>query len=120
MTIKKGEIYLANLGSRKDFDIGKVRPVLVFQNNMLNMMLERTEFKDVVVLPLSSKLRENDFSFKIEQRDALEKESVVLCNSIKMISSERLLLDKGVLTKLNNDEMLSIEKILYLLFDCNV
>jgi mRNA-degrading endonuclease toxin of MazEF toxin-antitoxin module len=120
MSIKKGEIYLANLGSRKEFDIGKVRPVLVFQNNLLNMMVERTAFKDVVVLPLSSQLRENDFSFKIEKRDSLEKDSMVLCNSVKMINTERLLLDKGVLTTLNDEEIKEVEKILYLLFDCTL
>jgi mRNA interferase MazF len=118
-SIKKGEIYLANLGDRKNFDIGKVRPVLVFQNNFLNMMLEDTKFKDVVVLPLSSQIRTNDFSFFIKQRDNLEKDSTVLCNAIKMIDRTRLMLDKGILTKLSNDEIIDIENILYNLFGCN-
>jgi len=120
MGIKKGEIYLANLGNRKDFDIGKVRPVLVFQNNMLNMMVERTQFNDVVILPLSSKIRENDFCYRLEPRDNLEKESVILCNAIKMINADRLLTDKGLLTQLLEDEMVEIDKILYLLFDCSL
>jgi len=120
MSIKKGEIYLANLGSRKDFDIGKIRPVLVFQNNLLNMMIDRTEFQDVVVIPLSSKLRESQFTYRLNARDNLEKDSTLLCNSLKMINSDRLLLDRGVLTMLSEDEMLDVEKILYLLFDCKL
>ena len=118
-SIRKGEIYLANLGDKKSFDIGKVRPVLVFQNNFLNMMIEDTKFKDVVVLPLSSQIRTNDFSFLIKKRDNLEEDSVILCNAIKMIDSSRLMVDKGILAKLNDDEILAIEDILYNLFGCN-
>jgi len=87
---------------------------------MLNMMVERTQFNDVVVLPLSSKIRENDFYYHLEPRDNLEKESVILCNAIKMISADRLLTDKGLLTQLSEDEMVEIEKILYILFDCSL
>jgi len=118
-SIRKGEIYLANLRDRKNFDIGKIRPVLVFQNNFLNMMLEDTKFQDVVVLPLSSQIRTNDFSFFIKQRDNLEKDSTILCHAVKMIDSTRLMVDKGLLTKLRDDEILDIENILYNLFGCN-
>jgi len=118
-SIRKGEIYLANLGDRKNFDIGKIRPVVIFQNNFLNMMLEDTKFKDVVVLPLSSQIRTNDFSFFIKQRDNLEKDSTILCNAIKMINSNRLMVDNGILTKLSDKEILDIENILYNLFGCN-
>ena len=120
MNIKKGEIYLANLGNRKDYDIGKIRPVLVFQNNLLNMMIERTAFRDVVVIPLSSKIRKNQFTYEIKSRDNLEKDSVLLCNSIKMINADRLLLDRPILTTLTDNEIAEVEKILYLLFDCGV
>ncbi len=119
MHIKKGEVYLANLGNMNQFDIGKVRPVLVFQNNMLNKMLERTKFNDVVVLPLSSQIRENDFCYFLKKQDALEKDSVILCNAVKMISAKRLLLDKGLVIKLDNEQIKDIEKILYRLFDCS-
>ena len=117
--IKKGEIYLADLGDRNRLDIGKVRPVLVFQNNFLNMMLRDTKFKDVVILPISSQIRTNDFSYFLQSRDNLEKDSVVLCNVVKTIDVSRLITDKGVLTKLSDDEVIDIENILYNLFGCN-
>ena len=44
--IKKGEIYLANLGDKTTLDIGKIRPVLIFQNNFLNRMLNETKYQD--------------------------------------------------------------------------
>ena len=120
MPIKKGEIYLANLGDRSAHDIGKIRPVLIFQNNFLNRMVGESVYKDVIVIPLSSQIRENDFTLKLEVRDKLEKSSVVLCNAIKMISADRLLLEKGKLTGLNDAEIEKIEKILVLLFDCKL
>ena len=116
--IKKGEVYLANLGDRKKLDIGKIRPVLIFQNNLLNKMLKDTKFKDVVVLPLSSQIRTNDFSYFIKARKGLEKDSVVLCNAVKMIDAKRLVLDRGCLLSLSSAEILDIENILYSLFGC--
>jgi mRNA interferase MazF len=117
--IKKGEIYLANLGDRKHLDIGKIRPVLVFQDNLLNRMLEDTTFKDVVVLPLSSKIRENDFSYFLKAKDRLEKDSVVLCNAIKMIDASRLMAEEKALLTLTQEQILDIENILYNLFGCS-
>ncbi len=120
MHIKKGEIYLANLGSKQDFDIGKVRPVLIFQNDLLNKMVDRTEFKDIVILPLSSKLRENEFSYFLTKQNNLQKDSVILCNSIKMIDSNRLLKDKGIITTLSKEQIIDIENILYKLLGCSI
>ena len=118
MTIKKGEIYLANLGNKDELDIGKIRPVLIFQNNLLNKMLSSTKFKDVIVLPLSSKIRESDFTYFISACDNLEKDSVVLCNAIKMIDASRIQHDNGLLYKLTVKEIADIENILYNLFGC--
>ena len=118
MNIKKGEIYLANLGNKKEEDIGKIRPVLIFQNNFLNRMIDDSEYKDVVVIPLSSKIVSHDFSFFIGKRDNLKKDSVLLCNAIRMINAQRLKTDIGVLTKLNLYEIEQIENILYNLFGC--
>ncbi len=117
--IKKGEIYLANLGNIKKEDIGKIRPVLIFQNNLLNRMLRETTFSDVIVIPLSSQIVKNDFSYTINKRDKLQKDSTILCNAIKMINAKRLKIDKGYLTKLDKNEISIIENILYKLFDCN-
>ena len=118
-SIKKGEIYLANLGDKKRVDIGKIRPVLVFQNDFLNRMLSDSEYKDVVILPLSSKIRINDFSYFIKKRDNLEKDSVILCNAVKMIDFSRLITEDRPLTKLTEKEISEIEDILYYLFDCS-
>ena len=111
MAIKKGEIYLANLGDVKCADIGKIRPVLIFQNNNLNRMIEDGLYSDVIVIPLSSKIKINDFTAIVKSRDRLAKDSTILCNTIKMIHSKRLLLGEGVLTTLEEHEIHNIEKI---------
>ena len=117
IVIKKGEIYLANLGDVKCADIGKTRPVLVFQNNNLNRMIEDGLYSDVVIIPLSSQLKDNDFTLTIKKRDHLLKDSALLCNAIKMINVKRLQLEKGVLTILTIKEVEEVESILYRLFD---
>jgi mRNA interferase MazF len=33
---KKGEIYLARLNPKKGNEVGKIRPVLIYQTNLLN------------------------------------------------------------------------------------
>lgn len=117
MTIKKGEIYLANLGDVKCADIGKVRPVLIFQNNNLNRMISENLYSDVVIIPLSSQIKESDFTYVLKKRDSLKKDSTVLCNAIKMIHSKRLLVEEGILTKLTDAEVHFIEEKISLLLD---
>jgi len=107
MDIRRGEIYLANLGDVKHSDIGKIRPVLVFQNNFLNRMIEDGLYDDIVIIPLSSQIKESDFTLILTQRDRLEKDSTILCNAIKMISSKRM--RKGVLTRLSDAELEEVE-----------
>lgn len=113
--IKKGEVYLANLGNVKQEDIGKIRPVLIFQNDKLNRMVSEGLYDDVVVIPLSSQLRENDFTLSLPVRDNLQKESVILCNAIKMISDKRLLRDEEKVTTLTDKELKNVEEKVALL-----
>ena len=119
--IKKGEIYLADLGDVKCADIGKIRPVLIFQNDHLNRMIADELYSDVIVIPLSSKMKKNDFTLPLRARDALKKESVVLCNAIKMIHPKRLMLEKGILTTLTENELKKVEQkvALLLAMDCD-
>lgn len=112
--IKKGEIYLANLGDVKCADIGKIRPVLIFQNKNLNRMISDGIYTDVIVIPLSSKIKKSDFTAVLKQRDKLEKDSTILCNAIKMIHIKRVIKEEGVLTRLNDQEIKDIEQKLLL------
>ena len=118
--IKKGEIYLANLGDVKCADIGKVRPVLIFQNQNLNRMISDNIYTDVIVVPLSSKIKKSDFTFVLKQRDNLKKDSTILCNAIKMINVKRIKKEDGILTTLSTSEIQEIERRLLLVLDINI
>ncbi len=108
--IKKGEIYLANLGDVKCADIGKIRPVLVFQNDNLNRMISDNLYTDLIVIPLSSKIQKSDFTSILKKRDKLEKDSTILCNAIKMINVKRIQKENGILTTLSTQEIKEVEK----------
>ena len=117
MHIKKGEVYLANLGDVKCADIGKTRPVLIFQTENLNRMVEDGLYDDVIVIPLSSQIKKSDFTYVIRRRDLLQKDSTLLCNAIKMVKASRLLKEHGVLTRLTEEEIKLVEKKVLLLLD---
>jgi mRNA interferase MazF len=117
ISIKKGEIYLANLGDVKCADIGKIRPVLIVQNNNLNRMIHDNIYTDVVVIPLSSKITKSDFTFILKRRDNLKKDSTILCNAIKMINAKRIISENGLLTTLSEEEIKAIEKKILLVLD---
>lgn len=62
----------------------------------------------VVILPLSSQIRGNEFTYFLKKQEKLEKDSVIVCNAIKMIDADRLLLDKGVLLSLTSEQIIEI------------
>ncbi len=70
MRLKKGDIYLANLNPQKGNEIGKLRPVLVYQTNLLNEVGHLT----TIILPLSTYLIDDSYPlrFRIKKRDNLE------------------------------------------------
>jgi len=108
-TMRRGEVYLANLGNVKHTDIGKIRPVVIFQNDRLNRMVEEGLYDYVIVLPLSSQIKRHDYAYDLPKRERLEKESIVLCHSVKMIAAKRLYLERGCLMRLHDDEIKEIE-----------
>ncbi len=107
--IHKGEIYFADLDPKAK---GKIRPVLIFQNDKLNRAVTLGIYHSIIVLPLSSRLYGGAYRFRIEARDNLPKTSEVVCNAIGLVGSNRLIPERGLLTKLSSDEEGKIQKIL--------
>ena len=90
MTAYRGEIWLANLNpSKKPNEIGKVRPVLIFQNDELN----ESEYPTTVVLPLTTSLINNarPLRYRIEKRGRLKQNSDLLIANIRAIDNSRLI-----------------------------
>lgn len=103
---KKGEIYLASLNPKKGNEVGKLRPVLIYQTDMLNEILHPT----TVILPLSTHLIDESYPlrFRVAKRDKLDSHSDILCDQIRTIDNLRIINEK--LTTLDNDEIQQINK----------
>ena len=110
---KKGEIYFADLSPDKS---SKIRPVLIYQNNNLNLAVKLNLYHNVTVIPLTSRLLGGDYRVKIEKRDNLVKTSEIVCNAIGIVSADRILFKKGVAASLTEREEKEVREKLSLLF----
>ena len=113
---QKGEIYLAKLNPKKGNEVGKIRPVLIYQTNILN----DCEHPTTIVLPISTVLIDGAFPlrYRITKRDKLEKTSDVLCDQIRALDNQRVL--NGLITKLTYKEMLEIDQQVKIVLEIEV
>lgn len=108
MTAYRGEIWLANLNpSKRANEIGKTRPVLVFQNDELN----KSDYATTIIIPLTTSLIDDaePLRYRIDKRDKLEKDSDLLVAHIRSIDNNRLIQKVATLSK---NEMNKIKKLL--------
>jgi mRNA interferase MazF len=90
MTICRGEIWLANLNpQKKSNEVGKTRPVLVFQNNYLN----DSGYPTTIIFPLTTQTIDDSepLRYRLHQREGLDKNSDVLIAQIRAIDNSRFL-----------------------------
>ena len=113
---KKGEIYLAKLNPKKGNEVGKIRPVLIYQTNLLN----DCEHPTTIVLPISTILIDNTYPlrYRISKRDNLEKESDILCDQIRALDNQRII--SNLLTTLTYKEILEIDKQIQIVLDIEI
>ncbi len=101
---KRGEIYFAKLT-----DSAKTRPFLIYQNNFLNKACLEGLYHTVVVLPLSGQILGGDYRIFIPKRDNMSKDSEIVATAIGIISTGKILFSKGIVTKLNEEEMKKVD-----------
>ena len=113
---QKGEIYLAKLNPKKGNEVGKIRPVLIYQTNILNDCAHPT----TVILPISTVLIDNTYPlrYRVVKRDKLEKTSDILCDQIRALDNQRIL--NSLLTKLTYQEILEIDKQVKIILDIEI
>lgn len=111
--IHKGEIWFADLDPHTS---GKVRPVLIWQNEKLNRAVTLGIYHQIIVMPLSSRLYGGSYRFRIEARENLPKTSEVVCNAIGLVGSNRLLPKRGILSRITPKEESDITRILLEIF----
>ena len=108
MMVSKGEIWLVNLNPiKKNNEMGKIRPVLVFQNNELN----HSDYPTTITIPLSTKLIDDvePIRFRIKSRDNLKEDSDLVLTQIRAIDNLRFI---KKLTSLSDNEMKKIKALL--------
>ncbi len=89
MTIKQGDIFLADLNPIKGHEQAGTRPVLVIQNNILNKNLNT-----VIIIPITSNLAAKGKMttyFLPQNISNLDKDSVALLFQIRTIDKSRLI-----------------------------
>ncbi len=108
--MKRGDIVLANLNPKKGLEMGKVRPVLVLQTNLLNSIDHPT----TIVLPLSTHLIDDAYPlrYRIRTRGSLQHDSDVVIDQIRSVDNVRITSD--ILATLSTEEMANIDAMVKL------
>jgi mRNA interferase MazF len=108
---RRGEIWLADLRSTRGREQTGRRPVLVLSVDFFNAGPADL----VVVLPLTSTLRDIPLHVKVRKGDGgTRSDSAILCEAIRSVSKERLISRWGVLSR---EVMAEVEDHLRILLD---
>lgn len=105
MKIKRGEVYLADLSDASGSEQGKVRPVVIIQNNRGNKYSPTT-----IVACLSSKINTKHHlptHHLLPEGIGLKCKSMVMCEQIRVIDKSRLLKKIGTVGRL---DMMAIDR----------
>lgn len=86
--------------------MGKVRPVLVYQNDELN----HSDYPTTIVIPLSTYLIDDaqPIRYRMNKKDNLEKDSDIVITQIRAIDNDRFI---KKLTTLSNKQMQKVKEL---------
>ena len=88
MTIRRGEIWLANLNPTRGSEQAGIRPVLIFQTDLLNRFATT-----VLAIPLTTNLRRASLPSCVlvtRGEGGLVSDSVALCHQLRVLDKSRL------------------------------
>lgn len=110
ISVKRGDVYLVDLGHQDGSVQGGTRPVMVLQNDVGNKFSPTT-----LVCPLTSKKKKAmPTHITIPVSTGLQKESVALCEQLRVIEKEKLtrlicqISDDSIISKVNRGIMVSL------------
>ncbi len=103
--MRRGEIWTANLNPNRGNETGKIRPVVIFQEDRLI----EAGIPTVIAIPLTTQLRKGlePLRVAIPARDRLEQDCHVMTEQIRALDRTRI--GDGPLTKLSAEEMTTLE-----------
>jgi mRNA interferase MazF len=104
--MQRGEVWVANLNPNKGTEIGKIRPIVILQENRLTA----AGLPTIIVLPLTTQLRNGlePLRVAVRARDRLAQDCHIMVEQIRAIDRKRI--GDGPLTKLSSEEMLELER----------
>lgn len=101
MMIKQYDIWLANLNPGRGTEVGKVRPVVIVQSDLLNNLHGST-----LVCPITSQVNRELKILRVHiGKRYLEKESDVLVDQLRAIDNRRLVQRLGKLQRSQIDSL---------------
>jgi mRNA interferase MazF len=111
--IHRGEIWTANLNPTRGSEIGKIRPVLIMQADVLNDLGSPM----VVILPMTTRVHPafRHFRVTIAARERLLRECQVVVDQPRALDRNRI--GTGPLTRLTRAEMKIVERSLLAILD---
>lgn len=95
MTIKRGEIWTADLNPARGAEQAGTRPVLIFQNNVINKYTST-----ILAIPLTTNLRRASLPSCVQiskGEGGLASDSVALCHQLRVLDKTRLIRKLGTL-----------------------
>lgn len=110
--MRKGDIYIADLGSGAGSEQGGTRPVIIIQSDNINKFT-----KTVVVIPLTTNLKRVQIPGCVllpQEEGGLIHNSVALCYQIRVLSMSRL---QNKIGTLSPSDINKIENGIKLTFD---
>ncbi len=109
MNPSNGEIWLVNLNPEKrDNEMGKIRPAVIFQNDMLN----HSDYPTTIIIPLSTDLIDDakPIRMRVSKREMLKKDSDIVLTQIRSIDNGRLV---QKIAELDEKEKRILKKLFY-------
>ncbi len=109
MTVKRGEVWLADLNPTRGSEQGGTRPVIIFQNDIVSRFSTT-----VITIPLTTNLRRASLPtcLLIPSGDGgLAQDSVALCYQLRFLDRTRLQRKLGELTP---ETLINLEGIVLL------
>lgn len=106
--MRRGEIWIARLNPNQGAEAGKLRPVIILQDDAMLT----SELHTVIVIPLTTQFRPafEPLRIRIAARDRLLKDSCAMVEQPRALDRSRF--GDGPLTTLTHEEMAAVEKSL--------
>ncbi|MCL1463405.1 type II toxin-antitoxin system PemK/MazF family toxin [Argonema galeatum] len=109
ITVKRGEVWIADLNPTQGSEQAGIRPVIIFQNDIISQFTTT-----VLAIPLTTNLRRASLPtclLILSGEAGLNRDSVALCYQMRVLDKTRL---QRKLGELNPDTTTSLEEIMLL------